>query len=188
MKSWSGWAAVLLGGWLLAGCAGMAVEIDHDKDYAFQSLDAFTWMPDTDKKKGDPRVSNDLADARVRKAVQAELETKGYRKVETVAEASFLVGYYSLLQDKMSAKTINDYYAYQGIWSKGYWSNPGLPQTYVYEYEQGTLLLDIVDAKSERLVWRGSAQAELDRNPSSEKREKLLRQAVSEILKGFPPQ
>ena len=188
MKNWISCATVVLGGWLLVGCAGVEVEIDHDKSYPFQSLKAFTWMPDTDKRKGDPRVYNDLADARVKNAVQAELIAKGYRKVEAEAEADFMVGYHSLLQDKMSAKTVNDFYGYQGVWSNGYWYQPGLPQTYVYEYEQGTLLLDIVDAESQRLVWRGSAQAELDRNPSPAKREKRLKNAVAEILKGFPPQ
>jgi hypothetical protein len=188
MRRTTVWMGMLLAGWLLAGCAGMDITNDFDDTYSFQDLKTFTWMPAADQGKRDPRFNNDLFDARVKRALQTNLEGKGYTLVAEGATADFRVGYQALLQDKMSAKTISNYYGYQGTWGVRYWSPAGATQNYVYEYEQGTLLIDLVDGVDKRLVWRGSAQAEVDRKGSSERREKRLNEAVKKILEGFPPQ
>jgi len=52
-------------------------------------------------------------------------------------------------------------------------------------YEQGTLILDM--AGGDRVVWRGSAQAEIDRRLDGEARDVRLQNAVREMLKKFPP-
>ena len=57
----------------------------------------------------------------------------------------------------------------------------------VYQYEQGSLMLDIVDAGTHQLVWRGSAQAEIDQYAKDEKKDKLLNDAVGGMLAKFPP-
>ena len=171
----------------LVGCSGMDIQTDYDSQYSFGTIETYAWMPDGDKRKGDPRVYNDLVDQRVRKAVDSALAEKGLVKAEGGAEPDILVGYHAMLKDKISATTVNDYYGYQGVWSRRYWLQPGIPQTYVHEYQQGTLILDITKPKESRLVWRGSAQAELDRSASAEKREKMLNKAVRKILEPFPP-
>ena len=71
-----------------------------------------------------------------------------------------------------------------GYWG-GYWGPGG---TSTYEYEEGSLILDFVDAKSKKLIWRGAAKAEVNRVNTPEKAEKLISEAVQEILKNFPPE
>ena len=56
-----------------------------------------------------------------------------------------------------------------------------------YQYEEGTLILDFVDAKSKELIWRGSANAKVQNVNTPEKSEKLINAAVKEILKKYPP-
>jgi hypothetical protein len=53
------------------------------------------------------------------------------------------------------------------------------------EYKRGTVLVDVLDARSRRLVWRGSSSSRLDVDqvPTPERVEKR----VSEILAKFPP-
>jgi hypothetical protein len=64
---------------------------------------------------------------------------------------------------------------------------PPVTTTYVRQYEEGTLVLDIVNAKSNQLMWRGSAQAEINRQLKPEEREKRLQEAIGKILAQFPP-
>lgn len=63
----------------------------------------------------------------------------------------------------------------------------GGPRTYVREYEVGTLILDGVDAREQRLVWRGTAQAELHRDLSPDALQKKINDAVHKLLARFPP-
>ena len=51
----------------------------------------------------------------------------------------------------------------------------------------GTLVLDIVDARTKRLIWRGAAEGTLDRDISLENEEKIISEAVEKLLKDFPP-
>ena len=57
-----------------------------------------------------------------------------------------------------------------------------------YRYEEGTLILDFMDAKTNKLIWRGAAKAEIDRVNTPGKKDKLIAEAVQKILKSFPPQ
>ena len=54
-------------------------------------------------------------------------------------------------------------------------------------YEDGTLVIDLMDAASEHLVWRGTAEAALSENPAPEEVEKAIRTAVDKIFSGYPP-
>ena len=65
---------------------------------------------------------------------------------------------------------------------------PFAPATQSLEiYEQGTLILDIAAAGADRMIWRGSAQAELDRQTSDTSRDERIRSVVKDMLKRFPP-
>jgi hypothetical protein len=57
----------------------------------------------------------------------------------------------------------------------------------VTQYQQGTLIVDLIGAKSMELVWRGSAQATLQDNPSPEYVEKRINQAVGMMFQKYPP-
>jgi uncharacterized protein DUF4136 len=49
-------------------------------------------------------------------------------------------------------------------------------------YEEGSLLLDIVDVGERRLVWRGIAQAKMDPTPTPEERNERVRVALHAML------
>jgi hypothetical protein len=116
--------------------------------------------------------------ARIEQAVDAVLEARGYRKVEE--NPDFRVGWLGAIEEKVDVDTINSYRGY----SRGPW---GYPQTYVREYEEGTVIIDIVDGRSGQLVWRGTGQAELSQSSNPEKRQERLQKVVEKILSRFPP-
>ena len=81
--------------------------------------------------------------------------------------------------------TVNRSYGY----GYGRYGRPmgGYSETRVSEYTQGTLIIDIVDAASNELVWRGSTEGRVREKKTPEEREKRIRDAVAAILAEFPP-
>ena len=57
----------------------------------------------------------------------------------------------------------------------------------VYQYEEGTLVLDFVDGISKELIWRGVGTGEIDRYASPEQQDKGINEAIYKILRNFPP-
>ena len=108
----------------------------------------------------------------------------------TAVSPDFLLDYYAATETRIEVTTISRYtdnpaYQYSGgrlrrVYGRQY------QDTTAYEYEQGTLILDIVDPASNRLIWRASAQAEVDRRASQEKRDRRLAEAVARMLARLP--
>ena len=59
--------------------------------------------------------------------------------------------------------------------------------TRVHEYELGTLVIDVIDAAGERLLWRGSSERALAEGRTPEEKTADAREIVAAILQKFPP-
>ena len=57
----------------------------------------------------------------------------------------------------------------------------------VQYYEEGTLIIDVIDPGENRLVWRGSATRVLDRAMTPERADEIVLEAVQKIFDRFPP-
>jgi hypothetical protein len=51
----------------------------------------------------------------------------------------------------------------------------------------GTLVVDVVDARTEELVWRGWAEGAMWELPRPEQLDKYVDEVVAKVMKGFPP-
>jgi hypothetical protein len=174
----------------LGGCASMEINSDYDPVASFSGLRTYAWMPGPQKKTGDLRIDNPLLDARVRQAVDRQLEANGYVK-QPPERSDFLIGYQAAVEKKLDVYTVDHYYGYPPGWgsTRGYGAWGGtIPETHVYEYDEGSLILDIVNPQTRKLIWRGSAQAEVNRSASPEKRQERIEEAVRRMLERFPPQ
>ncbi len=174
-----------------AACSGIDVNTNYDPS-ATQKLEGYrtyAWLPQPTGK--DDRVYNPIVGARVEQTVDRYLLARGYKKVETGANPDFLIGWHGAIHNALKAETVDDYYGYPwgGPFTDPFYAGGAvtLPETYLREYEQGSLILDVVDPESKQLVWRGTAQAELDENANAEKQQKKLDEAVTDLLKHFPP-
>ena len=184
--------AALAGG-LLAACSTLEVTTDHDPGAVFKGMKRYAWLPEPQKKTGDPRIDdNALLAKRIRDAVDDVLAAKGYLLSES--DPDFLVGYHVSLDKRQSVQVLNDYYGYGPGWGYRYGSAyrpmgyAGPPETYVYEYEEGTLILDIVNPANRELMWRGSARDEVHFQSTPEESEARIREAVEAMLERFPPE
>lgn len=180
----------------LASCSTIQTSTNYDPN-AVQELGAFrtyAWLPM--KQGSDPRIYNSIIQARVHQAVDQELRARGYRLVDPGQNPDFKVGWHGAIDERVGVDVINNYYGY--AWDPWYdpfygpvaYGGAGLPvtETRVREYREGTLILDVVDAASNKLVWRGTAQAELSEHMDAHKSQKLINSAVDKMLSKFPPE
>jgi len=170
-----------------SACIAFPVQQDYDADADFSGYRTWYWLPAS--PTGDPRVDNDLVDARIRRAVEQSLAARGYTKTST-GEGDFGIGYHGFIEGKIDVRTIDRYYGYGPGWGRygGYYPGRVATETYVDQYDEATLILDIVDRDSRKLVWRGSTSARVRAEQTPEKRDARTQQAVDAILAKFPPQ
>ncbi len=155
----------------LLSCSSIQVNQDYDDAFDFSKLKTFDFFPSNPGSK-----MSQLNERRVKKALDAQLTAKGYSKFST--NPDFLIALHSGAQQKTD---INNY---------GYglgWHGWGMGGVDVYQYEEGTLIVDFIDSKSKNLVWRGTARSILPNNPSPEQATDLINKVVAKILEKFPP-
>ncbi len=184
----------LLGALLIAaigGCSTVTVQSDYDRSVSFSGFKTYGWMPYPLKKTGDPRIdSNSTLALRIRNAVKSQLAAKGVTE-KSPGIPDFLVGYHVTLKKKTTTKELNDVYTALDTSSfrtrLRYDPSGQMGTRQTYEYEEGTLILDIIDPKTQKLLWRGSAKGEVDFSASREAKQERVNEAVERILEQFPP-
>ena len=163
---------------LMCGCATVYdVAYDYDKRIDFSSLKSYDWM-----RAPDAAAANELVLDRIKNATDYELEVKGLVKANSTPD--FRIVPHISTQEKIEVDNCGYRYGPREYYWGGY-RRPGSVATYVYE--EGSLILDFVDPETKHLVWRGSAKADIDYVDTPEKNWELIKKAVNEIMKKFPP-
>ena len=161
----------------LAGCSGITYNEDYDPEASFTTLKSYSWVEAADPSQVDRGV-DPLVARRVNRAVDENLESKGYNKRESGA-VDFLVNWYVGTDQKMSVSTYSTGWGYYG-WYGG-------TTTQVNQWTEGTLVVDVIDTKSKELIWRGWATKALADNPTPEEVTRTVNEIVAGILQTFPP-
>jgi len=154
-----------------------SVKYDYDTKTDFASLKTYDWLPIPAKADIDK-----LNIERIKNAVNSQMTAKGLRK--SPDNPDFLIASHVGKKEKVRIADWGYGYGPHGRYWGGYGGPRGVD---VYKYEEGSLILDFVDAKSKKLIWRGSAKAQINTVKTPEKREKLIAEAVQKILEKFPP-
>ena len=169
----------------IAACGGVSYNADFDPTANFDGFNTYQWAERTPTGDDDARVYNDIVDGRIKRAAERALEAKGYHKV--TSNPDFVVAWHGAIDGKMSVSTINSHYGYGWGWYGYGGMGMGTSQTYVNEWDEGTLLIDIIDAQSQNLVWRGTATAELKQSRSTEEAQRRMDEILEKLLERFPP-
>ena len=146
------------------------VSYDYDSEADLTHLRTYDWLPVPEGVEAD-----DLVVGRVKRATNAKLGEKGFQMDQD--NPDFLIAMHVGSEEKVTYRQWG--YSYSPYWGRGGSSR--------YKYQEGTLVLDFVDAKSKQLVWRGQARGFVDRKSTPKKDDKLVNEAVTKILKHFPP-
>ncbi|ASQ91614.1 hypothetical protein CHL67_04030 [Prosthecochloris sp. GSB1] len=173
---------------LLGGCSTVSVVTDYDRDFDFSGMHTYRWPTgDEGIRKSDALVENPLVYKRVQAAVDSKLQARGFRLADS-KEADFIVHAHA------GVKKVRSYYPQVGL-SYGFghrgpyrsWWGPYGGYTYVGAYEEGSLLLDVIDARKKELTWRGVATGVVRRYRTPEAMQRDIDEAVAKILEQFPP-
>jgi hypothetical protein len=172
----------------VAGCSGLNINTDYNPGAvaAMQEYQTYSWLPESRGGRGtDARINNPITIQRIKNGVDRVLQAKGFQKVNSGGD--FKVGWHGAINDQTDYTTYNDYYGYGwGGWGYGGWGTTTATTT-AYTIQQGTLIVDVVDSRSNELVWRGSAQAEVGQAGSPEDRQARINEACNKLLASFPP-
>lgn len=172
---------------LTIGCSGIQLSQDYDPATDFGSLKHFAWASATQPATGDARIDNPFRDARIREAVDRLLQEKGFLQAGAAAP-DFLVRYQYTLRRRIDSEGPGGGIGF-GIGSYG--SHGGIAigtGNSVREYDEGTLVIDIEQAASASLLWRGSGTERFREYDDPQKTRQAIDALVKGILDQFPPQ
>jgi len=166
---------------LLGACSTIKVDSDYDPSADFSNLRTFAWLPAPVEAVPDQQVS-DLVTQRIRRAVEAELVMQGMRPVESGPD--LYIAHHINIEQKLEVNTTSYGYGYGGSRYRG-----GMAvDTHVDQYEQGTLVVDLVSPETMNVIWRGTAQSRLRSAATPQQREERVKEAVSAIFAQYPPE
>ena len=167
--SWLVPVAALVG---LAGCASTAsVATDYDRTADFTAPKTYFWREGT-------RLPNPLMEERIMQAVDANLQEKGLRRVDDGGDLT--VTYHASAEKSVDIQTFDTGYPY-GCWG-GCMSTSS---TTVRPITTGTLVVDLVDSRTNRLIWRGQGSDTITDDPAETERK--IYEIVGRMFAEFPP-
>ncbi len=173
-----------------AGCSDIKVNTAPVPGAKFATSGTYAWMQEPPTIKAGPEVDRALLDQRVHTAVEAAMKTRGFTPA-TSGSPTYLVGYHAAVQSTLDAKTLDEKYGYGATYAWGYGKDGrwgfGPDRQVQTTYSQGSLILDIVDPATKKLLWRGAAEGPVVLSASPEERQKRVDDAARAILAQFPP-
>ncbi len=165
---------------VLASCSSVRVATDYDREATFTSYSTYAFFkPGIDKAK-----VSDLDKRRILRAIDADLTAKGMSKSET---PDLLVSIFTKENERV------DVYNNNFAWGRGAWGwGPGFGYggnwgNNVSTTTEGSLYIDLIDAKTKELVWQGVGRSSLYTGSNIDKKEERINLIVSEILMEYPP-
>ncbi|WP_224485505.1 DUF4136 domain-containing protein [Robertkochia aurantiaca] len=169
----------LLAVFVLASCSTVSVATDYDRSADFSQYRTFAFY----KPGIDQADISDLDKKRILRAIQNELVAKGWQKSQ---DPDILISIFTKEKDR-----INVYNNAGWGWGWGWGWNPwwgGAGMTSVSTNTEGSLYIDLIDAKRRELVWQGKGTGDLVTDGDVAKKEERIAEFVREILSAFPPE
>lgn len=168
--------AVVFAAGLLLSCSSIKVKSDYNEAADFSTYTTFDFS-----ESSTSLPVNELVKKRILSSITDNLTQKGLTRSST---PDILVDLGLVTKDKKEYTTntvgVNSYYGRR--WRIG--TGVSSSRTEVREYTEGTLLIHLVDAKKEELLWMGSGSGTL--NDKSSRPEQITK-AVDKIMASYPP-
>jgi hypothetical protein len=177
MRRLSRLATVALSALVLTGCATMNVSSHVERGVDFAQYRTWDWGPADALPTGDPRLDNNpFFKDYFEGAVEKQLALRHFEKSPS-GTPDLLIHYHANISQRFEVNGVDT--------QRGYCYDNCEPR--VIDYEEGTLVLDIVDTHTNRVVWRGWAQDSM--NGVIDNQDRLARQinaAVTRMMERLP--
>jgi hypothetical protein len=151
------------------------VKTDYDRSADFSQYKTYSWQK--------VQTQDPLWAGRIKDAVNAALAAKGWTQVASGGQVAIVA-----METTQNQQTLNTLYdGFGGGWGWRRFGGGGFGDatTTTENYKVGTLVVDLFDANSKNLIWRGSASDTL--SDKSEKNIKNLDKGVQKMFDHFPP-
>jgi len=156
----------------------LLINSDKDSEANFAVYKSYAWSDDSesdiDKSKNynDPQYDNELNRKRLKKAINLEMNKLGFTLDDN--NSDLLVDYHIIIKNK------HDY----AVNTFGEHQFGNSDQVIVYNYDEGTLVIHLVDREKNELVWQGSASRVLGKQYKNV--EDRINKVVSKIFERYP--
>jgi hypothetical protein len=158
----------------LMACSTVTVSTDYDPAANFSQYKTFTIMPLTQFEK------IPLTADRIKAAITQALQAKGLQPTSDTADLQIQV--FAKLSQETQMTSTGGY----GGWGYRGWGG-GMSPTTVQNINVGTLVVDLVDAKTDKPVWRGMASDTMDQSSTGQQKQEKLNYAMNQLFAKFPP-
>ncbi|MBP6126881.1 DUF4136 domain-containing protein [Flavobacterium sp.] len=165
----------VLGFLILTSCSSVYVNTDYDKKANFAAYKTYAY----NKSSIDKLEISDLDKKRILYAIDAVMPTKQFSKSEN---PDVLINIFTKERERVDVYN-NMGWGYGFGW--GWGPNWGMGYSRTTTTPEGTLYIDIVDAKTKELVWQGIGTGYLTTN--TEKKDERIAEFVAKILEKYPP-
>ena len=164
----------------LAACSTVKVSTEYDRTTNFKNYHSYAWIlrapgPEEAPASRDPRVRDIVI-----RTVDEELASKGLVKAGPDQSPDLLVAVHGWSVNRIDVKSYG--YAY-GPSPYGAYPTLATGAVDVRQYSDGTLLIDLIDASTKQMIWRGTATDTFE--PGAEA--KRVSNAVKKTLDQYPP-
>jgi len=189
-KYWKAWSVSLAVVFLLASCAPTA-HVEKDDTADFRSYKTYAWVDKDGEGKKDRNHSNDIAEQKIRAAVNKELASEAGWK-ESKKNPDILLSYDLLVE--RSQKNQSDpvysqpftrtfYNPYRGRFFNVYYPSQFQGyDNYSVNTREGTVSITMTDTRTEKAVWQGRSTDEIDSRTMSTKE---IQAGVKKIFRKF---
>ena len=161
---------------LLSACSSLRVSVDYDTEFDFTSPKSFAVVHHN--KEGEDTLFND----RLIKALVADLGAKSYENAEKSA-ADLVFVFHTNVESKIDIDTDYTMVGYRSYVYGGHM----MATTRTHQYQEGTLIIDALNPKDNKIVWRGVATDVLKTHKNPAERVKYINNVIKETMKDFPP-
>ena len=164
---------------ILAAVAASAMDIyvDFDRSGRFSWYKSYAYV---ETEETSLQGHHDLMHSRIKNAIEHYL-SQG-RMSENQDDPDLYVTYHAASSQAMKADPVSFGVGFGGGWARDpYWGGVGVSTANTSTYEQGTLIIDIWEAETKKLVWRGVAVDVFSDN--SDKADKKINKAIEKMIK-----
>ena len=168
---------ILLSITFFAGCTTAPTAMtDRNEEYDFMAVKSYFIVGDKNLKN--PMIS-DIDRSRFNEAISNEFNLRGLVSTDEKS-ADILINYFVVTKDKMKVTSSghSGYYGTSSRYGRAYGYGYGVPNVNAKNYTQGTFVIDVIDAKTHKAVWRSTLVKPVKNYDSIEER----KQAVTDLI------
>ena len=144
------------------------VSVNYNHGVSFAQFHTYAWASNNTNQ-----IQNSILAQVAQQDIEAALQGKGLQKVQESQNPDLLV----LASGGMRQQTSWNAWGMRGI-------GGGMGSITPQQNVEATMIVDLHDAKSQALVWRGIAQETLSNN--GDKNQKMVQSAISKMFKQWP--